>query len=184
MSRTLKLRLDPLPDALDRFEAAWHLASGRTPPPPLAILSFASLPLLLKTLTPARWALLGRLRRAGTVPVYQLAKRLGRDYKNVHTDVARLVELGLIEKTAGAQVRVAWDAVRAELRLGQGAQASAARADSSAGSAQLISAAAASARRRASVAATSAPRSPRPKRASARARATTKSVQGSGSGDA
>ena len=49
--------------------------------------------------------------------VRALAKQLGRDYKNVHTDVARLVELGLIEKTADARMRVAWDAIRAELKL-------------------------------------------------------------------
>jgi predicted transcriptional regulator len=117
MSRTLSLRLSALPDALDRFEAAWHLASGRKPPAPLAVLSFVDLPLLLKTLTPLRWALLVRLKRIGPVSVYGLAGDLGRDYKNVHTDVAQFVRLGLIERTADGLVRVPWGAVRAELRL-------------------------------------------------------------------
>ena len=117
MPGTLNVRVSAAPDALDRFEAAWHLASGRPPPAPLAVLSFADLPLLLRTLTPARWALLAQLGKSGPVSVYALAKALGRDYKNVHTDVARLVELNLIEKTGKALVRVAWDAVRAELRL-------------------------------------------------------------------
>jgi predicted transcriptional regulator len=117
MSRTLYLRLSAPADALDRFEAAWHLASGRARPEPLAILSFAELPLLLKALTPLRWTLLERLHKAGPLSVYALAKDLGRDYKNVHTDVAQLVQLGLIEKTADGLVRVAWDAVRAEFRL-------------------------------------------------------------------
>ena len=36
-------------------------------------------------------------------------KRLERDYKNVHTDVARLVELGLIERRADGGVAVPWD---------------------------------------------------------------------------
>ena len=103
-------------DALDRFEAAWHLASGRKPPEPIAVLSFADLPLLMRTLTPARWELLQRLAKAGPQTIYGLAKLLGRDYKNVHTDVSRLLELGLIERQEG-QVRVAWQAVRAELRL-------------------------------------------------------------------
>ena len=49
--------------------------------------------------------------------VFALAKLLERDYKNVHTDVARLLELDLIEKTEASLVRVAWEAVRAELRL-------------------------------------------------------------------
>jgi predicted transcriptional regulator len=117
-SKTLYVRVSAPDDALDRFEAAWHLASGRRPPAPLALLSFADLPLLTKNLTPARWDLLKHLAKAGPMTVYALAKLLERDYKNVHTDVARLTELGLIEKTEDSLVRVAWDAVRAELRLG------------------------------------------------------------------
>ena len=117
MPKTLDVRVSSQADALDRFEAAWHLASGRTPPAPLAVLSFAGLPLLIKNLTPARWELLRRLRAAGPLSVFALAKLLGRDYKNVHTDVSRLMDLGLIERTETSLVRVAWDAVRAELRL-------------------------------------------------------------------
>lgn len=117
MSKTLYVRVSGLDDALDRFEAAWHLASGRKPPAPLAVLSFAGLPLLMKTLTPARWDLLQRLAKAGPLTVYALAKLLERDYKNVHTDVARLLELKLLEKNQDGHVSVPWQAVRAELRL-------------------------------------------------------------------
>jgi predicted transcriptional regulator len=117
MSNKLSLRLSSRDDALDRFEAAWHLASGRKLPEPLAVLSFADLPLLLKTLTPARWELLRQLAKAGPQTIYALAALLQRDYKNVHTDIARLLELGLVEKQEGL-VRVPWQAVRAELRLG------------------------------------------------------------------
>jgi predicted transcriptional regulator len=117
MSKTLYVRVSSREDALDRFEAAWHLASGRRAPAPLSVLSFADLPLLMKTLTPARWDLLQRLAKAGPQTVYALAKLLARDYKNVHTDVARLLELNLLEKNADGQVGVSWQTVRAELRL-------------------------------------------------------------------
>ena len=116
-SRTLCVRLSTQDDALDRFEAAWHLATGRPKPAPVAVLSFADLPLLARTLTPARWDLLKALAGEGPATVYALAKDLGRDYKNVHTDVAQLAELGLIERTPERLVRVAWSAIRAELRL-------------------------------------------------------------------
>jgi predicted transcriptional regulator len=110
--RTLELRIGDARDALDRFEAAWNRRTeGRSP---LHVLSLADLPLLLRTLTPARWELLDRLREAGPLSIYELAKRLERDYKNVHTDVARLTEIGLIEKQADARVAVRWDVVRAE----------------------------------------------------------------------
>ena len=117
MSKTLYVRVSSREDALDRFEAAWHLASGRPAPAPLALLSFADLPLLAKTLTPARWELLKRARKAGPTTIFALAKLLERDYKNVHTDVSRLVELNLMEKNPDGQVSVPWQAVRAELKL-------------------------------------------------------------------
>jgi predicted transcriptional regulator len=116
-SKTLYVRVSPREDALDRFEAAWHLASGRKPPEPLALLSFGDLPLLARTLTPARWELLKRLKAAGPLTIFALAKLLARDYKNVHTDASRLLELGLLDKDADGRVGVAWQAVRAELRL-------------------------------------------------------------------
>ena len=117
MPDSLEIRVGGMEDALDRFEAAWHLASGRAPPGPVAVLSFADLPLLLKTLTSARWALLQSLREAGPSSVLGLAKRLARDYKNVHTDVRALADLGLIERREDGRVGVPWRAVRAELKL-------------------------------------------------------------------
>jgi len=113
----LDVLVSPQADALDRFEAAWHLATGRAAPPPLQVLSFPDLPGLLKGLSPARWEMLQRLRAEGPLSVFALAKRLGRDYKNVHTDVARFVEMGLVEKLPDGRVQAAWDVVRAELKL-------------------------------------------------------------------
>jgi predicted transcriptional regulator len=121
MPKTLYVRVSSGPnaaeDALDRFEAAWHLASGRAAPIPLAVLTFADLPLLARNLTPARWELLKQLKKVGPLTIFALAKLLERDYKNVHTDVTRLLELNLLEKNRDGQVGVPWQAVRAELRL-------------------------------------------------------------------
>ena len=116
MARTLELRVGAAGDALDRFEAAWNRVAEGRKLAPLRVLTLQDLPLLLRTLTPARWALMEALRNSGPASIYELAKRLQRDYKNVHTDVSRLAELGLIERKHGA-VTVAWDIVRAELRL-------------------------------------------------------------------
>ena len=117
MAKILEIRVGPPGDALDRFEAAWNRVAEGRKVLPLRILCLENLPLFLKTLTAARWALLETLRKEGTVSIYALAKRLGRDYKNVHTDVTALVALGLIEKSGKTEVGVAWDVVRAELRF-------------------------------------------------------------------
>jgi predicted transcriptional regulator len=117
MPGRLEIRIGPAADALDRFEAAWNrVAEGRALRP-LEVLSFPDLPALLRTLSPARWTLLESLRKAGPVSIYELARRLQRDYKNVHTDVTQLAAIGLIERLDDRRVAVKWDVVRAELRL-------------------------------------------------------------------
>jgi predicted transcriptional regulator len=114
LARIVELRLGDARDALDRFEAAWIRRVEGRKVDRLRVLSLRDLPLLLRTLTPARWALLDRLRDAGPASIYQLARQLGRDYKNVHTDVSALISLGLIERSTDGRVSVSWDVVRAE----------------------------------------------------------------------
>ena len=117
MSRPLEIRLGAAGDALDRFEAAWHrVAEGRAMRP-LNVLSFDNLPLMLRTLSLARWTLLQKLSEEGPLSIYELAKRLARDYKNVHTDVTRLAAIRLIQREADGRVTVPWELLRAELRL-------------------------------------------------------------------
>ena len=117
MSRRLEIRIGPAADALDRFEAAWNRVQEGRAMRPLEVLSFAELPLLLRTLSPARFSLLQNLHASGACSIYQLARRLARDYKNVHTDVAQLAAIGLIERQADGRVAAAWDLLRAEFRL-------------------------------------------------------------------
>ena len=117
MPRSLEIRIGAAGDALDRFEAAWHRVGEGRAMRPLNIVSFENLPLMLKTLSPARWELLQRLNTEGPLSIYELAKRLGRDYKNGHTDVTQLAAIRLIERQADGRVTVPWELLRAELRL-------------------------------------------------------------------
>jgi len=114
LAKVLEVRVGPAADALDRFEAAWNrLAEGR-PVRTLHVLTLPDLPALLKALSPARWDLLEALRKSGPQSIYQLAQRLGRNYKNVHTDVTQLAALGLIARSEDNRVLVPWDLLRAQ----------------------------------------------------------------------
>ena len=117
MRKALEIRLGAAGDALDRFEAAWNRVQEGRAMRPLEILSLADLPAALRALSPARWDLLKRLRTEGPLTIYELAKRLARDYKNVHTDVTQLTTLGLIERQGDGRFAVPWELLRAELRL-------------------------------------------------------------------
>ena len=89
---------------------------GRTPD---FRLSFESARSLFAELTPARLDLLDTLRRMGPGSVYALAKVAERNYSNVHADVSRLEELGLIEKSEEGVVSVPFESVEILFPLAQ-----------------------------------------------------------------
>ena len=91
--------------------AAAQVVAARKGRAPDFRLSFESARSLFAELTPARLDLLDTLRRVGPCSVYALAKAAERNYSNVHTDVARMEELGLIERTAEGEVLVPFESV-------------------------------------------------------------------------
>ena len=115
MPRVLEIRVGAAGDALDRFEAAWNRVVEGRPMKPLRVLTLEDMPALLRSLSPARMQLVQALRDAGPISIYELSKRLGRNYKNVHTDVTQLVALAVIERDGDGRVGVPWDLLRAEL---------------------------------------------------------------------
>ena len=74
-------------------------------------LSFSTPAQLVSELSPKRMELLQTLKKAGPLSIRALAKMMGRNYSNVHADVQRLIEHGLIEKDASDHVLVPWDDV-------------------------------------------------------------------------
>jgi predicted transcriptional regulator len=117
MKKKIQVSVGSVAQALDRFEHAWRQAEKSGVRATQVRLTFDSLPTLLKNLTPARWTLLEQLKRDGPLSINELARRLARHYKNVHTDVTRLIELDLIERRNDHRVVVVWDIVSAEMRL-------------------------------------------------------------------
>ena len=116
-NKAIQIGVGSVKESLDRFEAVWGKAASGKRVPPIERLTFSSLPLLISTLTPARWMLLEKLRHEGELTIYELAKKLKRHYKNVHSDVGRLSAVGLVERNADEKVFVPWDLISAELRL-------------------------------------------------------------------
>ena len=99
--------------------ARQQLAESRQGRVPDFRLSFESARMLFSELTPARVDLLDTLRRVGACSVYALAKAAERNYSNVHSDVARLEELGLIERTEDGSILVPYEAVEILVPLAQ-----------------------------------------------------------------
>jgi predicted transcriptional regulator len=117
MKKQINIGISDANAAAGDFVQAWKRAEGGKHVEAECKISFENLETLLKTLTSARWMLLKTLRKSGPMSIRSLTKELGRDYKNVNTDVGILEHIGLIERTEDNKVEVPWDIVEAKLQL-------------------------------------------------------------------
>jgi predicted transcriptional regulator len=95
-----------------RFAQAWK--SGRSGG---HTLQFESPAALFRVLSPKRWELIEQLQCSGASSVRGLARALERDVKRVHEDVAVLIEVGLIARTADRKILVPYDVIHADFNL-------------------------------------------------------------------
>ena len=117
MKKQIQIGVDDAASTAKGFIDAWKRAERGMKVEAEQRLDFENLETLLKTLTSGRWVLLKTLRMNGPMSVRALANELGRDYKNVYTDVRRLERIGLIGRTKDEKIEVPWDSVEARLRL-------------------------------------------------------------------
>lgn len=111
----MKIRVESSAEAFDRLrDVARRIDSGDRNVREFS-LSFATPELMFSALNARRWHLLGVLRRHGPWSIRALSVALGRDYKAVHTDVARLIDAGLIDRSENGLISVPWTRITAEL---------------------------------------------------------------------
>jgi phosphomannomutase len=80
-------------------------------------ISFASHDLLWRVLAPNRWAILQAMAGAGPLALREIARRVERDVKGVHTDVHALLNAGLIDRIAAGGFEFPFDAVHVDFML-------------------------------------------------------------------
>jgi predicted transcriptional regulator len=92
-----QIEIKSLEAGLKDFRATWKaVAAGKKVLPRRTGTYFTSLEAARKVLTPKRLQLLRTIRRGQPDSLSQLARLLGRDFKNVHADVRALAAYGLI----------------------------------------------------------------------------------------
>ena len=105
--RTLAETLDDVVEAMETL----------TPSEPR--ISFETPELLWKVLTAKRWEILKAMAGSGPMALREIARRVGRDVKSVHTDVHALLNAGLINRSAEG-FRFPYDAVHVDFLLKAG----------------------------------------------------------------
>ncbi|MEY2342404.1 winged helix-turn-helix transcriptional regulator [Acidithiobacillus sp. IBUN Pt1247-S3] len=90
---TVTIDVRTLADSLSDFAQAWKNGEASEPR-----ISFDSPELLWKVLTAKRWAILKAMAGDGPISLREIARRVERDVKSVHTDVHALLNAGIIER--------------------------------------------------------------------------------------
>lgn len=111
--KTVTLDVRSPDDAAQDFVQAWRSGKAGTS----ARISFATPELLWKVLTSKRWEILKAMCGAGPVTVREVARRVSRDIKSVHTDLSALVKAGVLDKTEAGQVVFPYESVKVEFLL-------------------------------------------------------------------
>lgn len=94
-------------EALDRDERA----------APYFGVGFDDISQMFAVFTPRRWDLLAVLREGGPMTIAELARRVNRDYKNVHGDVEKLIEWLAVEKNEQGCVHAPYAEIVVDVHL-------------------------------------------------------------------
>lgn len=115
--QTLVIDVQTLEEGLREDAAIWE--SGEGDPTPRV--SFVSYDLLHKVLAPNRMAIVRAMRGAGPLSIREVARRVGRDFKGVHTDVTALIHNGIMEKAEGGKIVFPYGDIHFDFRLSSAA---------------------------------------------------------------
>jgi predicted transcriptional regulator len=99
--------------AIADFTRVWKTGKGEK----AARISFATPELLWKVLTAKRWQLLKAMCGTGPLSIREVARRVGRDVKAVHTDVTALLNAGVLDRVEDGRVIFPFDSVKVEFLL-------------------------------------------------------------------
>src|SRR5262245_44258223 len=97
--RTLVLNLQTVDTALADFGRAWK--GGKKDA--TAQIGFQSWELMHKVLSPKRLEIIRAMTGAGPLSIREVARRVSRDFKGVHSDATLLAKSGVVDRDESGQ---------------------------------------------------------------------------------
>lgn len=107
---TVTLSVSSIDDVKERLAAAFR------DEPQGQRISFASVDLLWKVISPKRWDIIRAMAGQGPLAIREVARRLGRDVKGVHGDMLALINAGVLDRAENGVV-FPYDAVHVDFML-------------------------------------------------------------------
>ena len=111
MGEIVTIGVASLEEAMDRAKAAF---SGE---PQGSHVNFVSFDLMWRTLAPKRAAIVKAMTGKGPLSIREVARRVERDVKAVHSDVQRLIKSGIIDRTEDGKIIFPYDGIHVDFML-------------------------------------------------------------------
>jgi predicted transcriptional regulator len=111
--KTVVFSIQTLDGTLADFASAWKMGEGNAS----AHIGFETWELMHKVLSPKRLEIVRAMTGAGPLSIREIARRVGRDFKGVHSDVTLLVETGVVDKDDSGKLIFPYDKIHVDFEI-------------------------------------------------------------------
>lgn len=101
----------------DKAEVSRRFVRAMSGEPQGCHLSFASVDLLWRVLSPDRWTILRAMTGQGPLAPQEIARRVGRDVDAVHGDLQALFVAGVVQREDDSRFVFPYDAVHVDFTI-------------------------------------------------------------------
>jgi predicted transcriptional regulator len=110
---TVVFSIQTLDTALSDFADAWESGQGDG----VAHIGFENWELMHKVLSPKRLEIVRTMAGAGPLSIREIARRVGRDFKGVHSDVRMLADSGVIDRDERGKLIFPYDRIHVDFEI-------------------------------------------------------------------
>ncbi len=114
---TLRVKIESLDEVMSEVRAALRMRPDEHPEEGVATLSFPSWELMHRVLAPKRLEIVRAMAGQGPLSIREIARRVGRDFKGVYSDVDALLKSGVIDKAETGGVEFPYDRLHIEFEI-------------------------------------------------------------------
>ena len=111
--KTVVFNIQTIDSTLDDFASAWTTGKGGAS----AHVGFETWELMHKVLSPKRLEIIRAMTGTGPLSIREIARRVGRDFKGVHTDTTVLVEAGVVDKDGQGKLIFPYEKIHVDFEI-------------------------------------------------------------------
>jgi predicted transcriptional regulator len=111
--KTVVFNIQTLDGALADFATAWKTGKGDAS----AHIGFETWELMHKVLSPKRLEIVRVMTGAGPLSIREIARRVGRDFKGVHSDTSLLVQAGVVNRDSSGKLVFPYNRIHVDFEI-------------------------------------------------------------------